>query len=178
MLKVNVGVSRKVSRDYNSTGFSVNLEGEVCVGMDDPEAVVEKIKEFYDLAEESLAQQLERHEGESGLASRDEAPPQGGRERSAPEERRRYDGDGRSPRPAENGNGRNGRSAGGDPATNKQIQFLLTLSKRQGMTKPQLENRIAGILEREVDLYDLSKRDAGVVLDTLTADGGSRSRRR
>lgn len=37
MLKVNVGLSRKVSRDYNSTGFSVNLEGEVCAPLDDPE---------------------------------------------------------------------------------------------------------------------------------------------
>jgi len=30
MLRVNVGMSRKLSKDFNSTGFSVNLEGEVC----------------------------------------------------------------------------------------------------------------------------------------------------
>lgn len=35
MLKVNVGLSRKLSRDYNSTGFSLNLDGELCAGMDD-----------------------------------------------------------------------------------------------------------------------------------------------
>lgn len=46
MLKVNVGLSRKLSRDSNSTGFSLNLEGELGVGPDDPEALVEKIKEF------------------------------------------------------------------------------------------------------------------------------------
>lgn len=31
MLRVNVGLSRKLTRDYNSTGFSINVEGEVCV---------------------------------------------------------------------------------------------------------------------------------------------------
>ena len=75
MLKVNVGLSRKLSRDYNSTGFSLNIEGEVCVGLDDPEAVIEKIKEFYDLAEETLSQQIERYEGESAIASRDQQQP-------------------------------------------------------------------------------------------------------
>jgi hypothetical protein len=49
MLNLNVGLSRKVSRGYNSTGFSVNLEGEVCAPLDDPEMIIEKIKELYDL---------------------------------------------------------------------------------------------------------------------------------
>ena len=54
MLKVNVGMSRKVSKDFNSTGFSVNLEGEIGAPVNDPEFVIEEIKKFYDLAEESL----------------------------------------------------------------------------------------------------------------------------
>ncbi len=29
MLRVNVGLSRKVSKDYDFTGYSINLEGEV-----------------------------------------------------------------------------------------------------------------------------------------------------
>jgi hypothetical protein len=29
MLSVNIGLSRKLSKDYNSTGYSVNLDGEV-----------------------------------------------------------------------------------------------------------------------------------------------------
>jgi len=73
MLKVNVGMSRKISRDYNSTGFSVNLEGEILANLDDPEAIVERVKEFYDLAEESLAQQIER----SGTSSTIESADQG-----------------------------------------------------------------------------------------------------
>ena len=61
MLKVNVGLSRKLSRDFNSTGYSVNLEGEVANPVDDPEGVIEKIREYYDLAEEALRDQVERY---------------------------------------------------------------------------------------------------------------------
>lgn len=71
MLKVNVGLSRKVSRDYNSTGFSINLEGEVCAPLDDPEQLIEKVQELYDLAEESLNLQVSRYESDSAIASRD-----------------------------------------------------------------------------------------------------------
>ena len=53
---------------------------------------------------------------------------------------------------------------------NKQIQFVLNLAKRHGLATPKLEDRIAEILGRRIGLYELSKRDAGVVLDSFTAD--------
>ncbi|MEZ5941147.1 MAG: hypothetical protein R3C18_07135 [Planctomycetaceae bacterium] len=169
MLKVNVGLSRKVSRDFNSTGFSVNLEGEVCVPLDDPEGVVEKIKELYDLAEESLHQQIERYEGESAIAHRDEAPTP---HRSATPSRlpNGYGNDRHSASP-QNGNDRRQRHEenGFTPASNKQISFMTNLAKRQGITTPQLRQRVTEIVGREVDLYELSKSEAGVVLDALTA---------
>jgi len=56
MLKINVGLSRKLSRDYNSAGFSLNLEGQLGGGLDGPETLIEKINEYYDLAEEVLNQ--------------------------------------------------------------------------------------------------------------------------
>lgn len=62
MLKVNVGISRKVSRDYNSTGFSINLEGEVTAPIDDAEGVIEQIRRLYDTADEALRDQIERHQ--------------------------------------------------------------------------------------------------------------------
>ena len=181
MLRVNVGMSRKLSKDYNSTGFSVNLDGEVSVGLDDPEAVVEKIKEFYDLAEESLAQQIERYEGDSAIASRDETPRAPAPETTAANDRNRQ---GTTGYRTGNGNG-NGRNDNGQrqtqapapPATNKQIQFLLNLAKREGLTTPQLENRVAEILGHETGLYDLTKQEAGAVLDSFTEASGSRSRR-
>ena len=182
MLKVNVGLSRKVSRDYNSTGFSVNLEGEVCVPLDDPEGVVEKIKELYDLAEESLNQQVERYEGHSAIASSNEAPcarhnPPPSRSSSG---NRRGNGYGHRSNSNQNGNGnrRNGDDGGFTPASNKQISFMTNLAKRQGLTTPQLRQRVEEIVGREVDLYDLSKSEAGIVLDELTAEDNAPAGRR
>lgn len=168
MLKVNVGLSRKLSRDYNSTGFSLNLEGELGVGPDDPEALVEKIKEFYDLAEEALNQQIERHEGESAIASRDESPaPQTspGRNRIAAATTRQPEP---TPQPTGNGHGHPGT---GEAATNKQLQYLLNLGTRHGLTPPQLENRIETILGRRVGVYDLTKKEAGEAIDALSQNG-------
>ena len=44
MLKANVGLSRKLSENYQSTGFSLNLEGEINATLDDPESVIERVK--------------------------------------------------------------------------------------------------------------------------------------
>ena len=167
MLKVNVGLSRKLSRDYNSTGFSINVEGEICASIDDPEAVVEKVKELYDLAEEALNHQIERYEGESAIANRDREPvepPRNGSSRNGDsshrEERRNNDA------------GRSRQGAGdGETATNKQIQYLLNLGKRHGLTPQQLESRIESTFGRQIGVYQLTKREAGELIDSLTQDG-------
>lgn len=185
MLKVNVGLSRKLSRDFNSTGFSLNLEGEICVGLDDPETMIEKVKEFYDLAEEALNQQIERYEGESAIGSRDGQPPSrtNGHSNAAPPKEHSNNGTSNS----HNGNGQtnqdgNGQSTNGDVATNKQVQYLLNLGKRQGLTPAQLDGRIEGILGKKVGIYDLTKREAGDVIDALSqnaapaTNGNGRSR--
>jgi len=184
MLRVNVGVSRKVSKDYNSTGFSVNLDGEISVPLDDPEAVIEKIREYYDLADEALRDQVERYESDSAIASRDEEP----RKPSPPTQRpaRAAQGNGRdrgnghatavaTREPVQSRQPHNGNGRQGEPATNKQIQFLLNLSKQKRMSKQQLQNHVATVLGFECDVYELTKRDAGIVLDTLTNGNGRRS---
>lgn len=170
MLKVNVGLSRKVSRDYNSTGFSINLEGEVCAPLDDPERLIEKVQELYDLAEESLNQQVERYESDSAIASRDAEPAsRPGHDRS-----RRSNGNGRSSQPQTgNGQARHGNGGNSPPATNKQVQYLLNLGKRLGLTTPQLEQRVADIVGRKVGLYELTKDEAGNVLDQLTTEANT-----
>ncbi len=160
MLKVNVGLSRKLTHDYNSRGFSINLEAEIGVDRNDAEAVIDRIQELYDLSEESLQRQIERYESDLAIASHDvpaapTIPP--AKQETTP------------PAKANPGNGspRN-RISGGEPATNKQIQFLLNLAKRMNLSKPKLEKRIQQILGESIDVYDLTKRDAGIVLDTLT----------
>lgn len=174
MLKVNVGLSRKLSRDYNSTGFSLNLEGEICVGPDDPEAMIEKIKEFYDLADEALNQQIERYEGESSIASRDGKSPAGENGRNQNLTTRKSENvagsrpQQKDKQPVENVNGHSGSV---EAATNKQVQYLLNLGKRQGLSTPQLESRIESIVGKRAGVYDLTKREAGDIIDALSQNG-------
>ena len=176
MLRVNVGLSRKLSKDYNSTGYSVNLDGEITSPVSDPEGVIEQAKELFDLAEEVLTVQVERSQGVDAIARHDEEP-QGG----APDGRNDSRPPASRPRPQQqsrssgNGNGQNG-----EPATNKQIQYLLGIGKRQNLSTPQLEQRITEILGRPVGVYDLTKQAAGVVIDALTSGtsgNGATSRR-
>jgi len=74
MLKANVGLSRKITRDFNSSGFTVNLEGEIAARPDDAEGVLEKVSELFHLAEEALAQELDRDQGEQAVGRREEHP--------------------------------------------------------------------------------------------------------
>lgn len=179
MLKVNVGLSRKLSRDYNSTGFSVNLEGEITVPPNDSDGIIQQVKELFDLAEESLDQQIERTRSIDAQASHDAAPertPTNG-----------YPRNGYAPKGhitnGQGTNGHNGRTSHDDrpveQATNKQIQYLLSIGKRQRLSTNQLEQQVQEILRREVGLYDLNKREAAQAIDALTgsaANGKSASR--
>jgi len=131
---------------------------------------------LFDLAEEALNQQIDRSQSESAIASHDEEPrqpvtdSQNGKGRSG-------DNGSQPPtnsRPPQNGNGQEEQ-----PATNKQIQYLLGIGKRQKLSTPQLEKKIAEILGRPVGVYDLTKQAAGVVIDALTngaSANGSRAR--
>ena len=174
MLKVNVGLSRKLSRDYNSTGFSLNLEGEICVSLDDPETLVEKVREFYDLAEEALNQQIARYEAESVSASRTEEKPvrshgssNGGSTKEPASNGKPSNQNGSAP----SNHGGNGKASNLDAATNKQVQYLLNLGKRHGLTQIQLEDRIESELGKKAGVYDLTKREAGDIIDVLSQNG-------
>jgi hypothetical protein len=184
MLRANVGLSRKLSKDYNSTGYSINLDGEITAPVSDPEAVIEQVRELFDLAEEALSQQVDRSQSDAAIASRDEEPaPQvaaksNGNGSNGPNGNQRTNGANgtnrikdRLPVPtSSNGNG-NGREE--QPATNKQVQYLLSIGKRQRLTTVQLEKKIAEILGRQVGVYDLSKEAAGVVIEALSSSNGS-----
>ncbi|MFN0019492.1 MAG: hypothetical protein ACKVP0_14625 [Pirellulaceae bacterium] len=174
MLKVNVGLSRKLSRDYNSTGFSVNLEGEITVPTNDSDGVIQQVKELFDLAEESLDQQIERTRSINAQANHD-GEPERGPNNGQPRNGHAPNGHGT--------NGHNGRPSHDDrpvePATNKQIQYLLSIGKRQRLSTNQLERQVQEILRREVGLYDLNKREAAQAIDALTgsaANGKAASR--
>lgn len=170
MLRANVGVSKKMSKDYNSRGFTLNLEGEIHATLDDPEAVIERIKELYSVAEEALDRQVSESREIDQFASRDAddhpGPPNGHPAGQAPSSSR-------------NGH-QNGKPAGsGEPASNKQVQFLQTLAKRQKLFGPKLDGFIEEVLGRRCSPYDLTKKEAGAVIDALNPEeaGDNRSRR-
>ena len=176
MLRANVGLSRKMSRDFNSTGFSLNLEGEILATLDDHEAVIERIQELYSLAEEALDRQIAESREIDAFARRDaEHHPEPARDGRA---NGRHPEASREPSPSRNGQ-RETHSAGNEPATNKQVQFLLTLAKRQKLQGPKLEARIEEILGKACSPYDLSKHEAGQVIEALNPGvaGANRTRR-
>lgn len=160
MLKVNCGLSRKLSKDYQSTGYSVNIEGEITAPLWNPDAVVEQVKEIFDLTEAALDAQIERSQSHSAIAAHDEQP--------------RQDGNGRQPGaengrrvPAGNGNGHKDGAA-----TNKQLQYLLSIGKRLQLSTAALETAFEQILGEQVGLHDLTKKQAGIVIDALIAAAG------
>jgi hypothetical protein len=188
MLKANVGLSRKVSENYNSTGFSLNLEGEIHATLDDPEAVIERIRELYDLADEALQRQVKTHTGDSALASRDAdpQPSQNGHSngRPAPESNGHAARNGHRDEKPQNGEAaRNGhhdeKPQNGEAASNKQVAYLQTLAKRQRLFGAKLEGFIEEVIGRSCSPYDLSKKEAGAVIDALNPEtsGDNRGRR-
>ena len=183
MLRANVGLSRKLSKDFNSAGFTINLDGEIVAPPSDAEAVMEQIKELFDLAEEALNQQIERAGSDEAIASHDD---RGSSSTNAPGNGASSNGRHQSRVPSQSENGHpqtNGQRNGDDhveePATNKQITYLLTLGKRQNLSTAQVDQKIAEVLGRNVGLYDLSKKAAAMVIDVLSGratNGRSRVR--
>jgi hypothetical protein len=167
MLKANVGLSRKISRDFQSTGYTVNLEGEIAATPDDSEGVLERVRELFNLAQESLNQEIDRDQGEQAIGRRDEEPPAS----SAPTPATKPNNG--SDRPKEPPQDKDGKPSAPseEGASNKQCQYILNLAKRQRLTKEALGAKIEQIVGFPVDLYQLSKRQAGLVINGLTGNG-------
>lgn len=173
MLKANVGVSRKIMREFQSTGYSVSLDGEIPYAPDDAEGVLDKVAELFHLAEEALRVQVERDHGTPPEGSRRDAPPPPtpptstsghpkatGRSEPLPINRPPHT-DGR--RPA------NGAPPGPESATAKQQQYLQTLAKRNGLSRDDLDTVIARVVGTPKKVGELTKREAGSVIDHLTS---------
>ena len=172
MLRATVNVNRKVSENYNSSGYGLTLDGEVQGSLDDPQMVIEQIKQLYDLAEEALDQQMDRHQSDSAMASRDQGHP--GPERNG----HHANGSSNGHAPGRNGH-QNGQSNGtGEPASNKQVQYLQTLGKRRKLFGAKLEGYIEEVIGRKCGPYDLTKKEAGAVIDALNPEGAGNNSRR
>ncbi len=202
MLRVTVGLSRKLSHDFNPVGVSVSLEGELSTPLNDPDSLLEEVRVLHDLAEEAVADRLAAmgYDLESGGPSvgADEPnapppPPVGAATRRGASRAPHVGGRDAVSRNGQGSNGHagNGRSSGrgngyaangkgaaakasakdasrgNDAATDKQVKFLVSLGKRCGLTGRRLVGRIGEICGREASPYELSKAEAGAVIDEL-----------
>ncbi len=150
-LSINVGLSRKASKDYQSTGYSINVTAELDQSLlAKPDELQHQIDALYEQAQNALDRQAAV-----------EQPPQ----TSSPRTTGRYD------RQASNGNGgrgyRNGNSSGngrggGGPATDSQRRAINAIANRLGID-PHLEAReIIG-----ADLTELTIRQASDLIDHM-----------
>lgn len=167
MLRANVGVSRKTSMDYNSRGFTLNLEGEIQATLDDPEAVIERIKELYAVAEEALDRQVVEAREIDHVASRDAD------DSSRPTSGDRLDGHANED-PSRNER-QVSRPAGPEPATDKQVRFMTTLARRRKLDEAMLEDFIEEVAGRRSLPRSLTKKEAGAVINALNLDEAGRN---
>jgi hypothetical protein len=158
MLRASVSLSRKVRHDSNSSGYAVTLDGEVPHPPDDAEAVLEKVSELFHLAEEALAIEIERdHKRQTDTKVGDPSPA------PFPAKSQRAE-----PLPMNRPAASNGPAPSPQSATPKQLQFLQNLGKRKGLSRDDLDGVIAQVLGSARRTGELTKRDAGRVIDHLT----------
>lgn len=158
MLRASVSLSRKVSHDFNSSGYTVSLDGEVPHPPDDAEAVLERVSELFHLAEEALAVEIERDQGRQP-APKDASPT------TTPPANRSHRTE---PLPMNRPASANGPAVSPNTATPKQLQFLRNLARRKNLARDDLDGVITQVLGSGKLLSDLSKREAGLVIDHLT----------
>jgi hypothetical protein len=173
MLRANVGVSKKMSKDYNSRGFTLNLEGEILATPDDPEAVIERIRELYSLAEEALDRQISESQEIDNMARRDAEDQPGHVSHGSSNGH-----SGGATSPASRNGHRDASPTHGEPASNKQVQFLQTLAKRQKLFGSKLEAFIEETIGRRCSPYDLTKKEAGAIIDALNPEEAGENRPR
>jgi hypothetical protein len=155
-LNVNVGLSKKISRDYQSTGLSVNLTAELdATLLAKPEELQAQIDNLYQQAQSALERQV-KNTGEANGAHPRNNPTRPPARANQP--RNRSSGNG-------NGNGNNNshaRSNGGGSMTESQRRAIDAIARRLNVD-PDLEAR--EIIGSELDT--LSIRQASELIDHL-----------
>ncbi|MCY2924957.1 MAG: hypothetical protein NT031_05875 [Planctomycetota bacterium] len=144
-MTVNVGLSRKASANYQSTGTSINLTAELDQGLlARPEELQRQVQELYKHAEAALSRQ-----------AGDQQPP-------TPVGKTSANGNGGSIAQGAAGNGRGGNGQNPAPMTQSQSRAINAIASRLGID-PAAECR-------EVFSSDLSRlnvRQASALIDHL-----------
>jgi hypothetical protein len=147
-LSVNVGISRKASRDYQSTGVSINVTAELDQALlAKPEDLQKQIGDLYFQAESALDRQV-KHLGTPAQSRNGGDGRNGG-----------YSNGGRR-----NGNGAGNGNRGDAQATESQRRAINSIADRLGID-PALECR--DMIRAELE--HLSIRQASELIDHLKA---------
>ena len=165
-LSINVGLSRKASKDYQSSGFSINVTAELDQTLlARPDELQKQINELYTQAEHALARQTDSIVLPEAASRRERYEPEQRRDRgSSPYHDQRRD------RGYDNGSRRSGN--GGGEMTQSQRRAILSICDRLRID-PRLEAR--DIIGRDFD--DLGVRQASELIDHLKSLQASERRR-
>jgi hypothetical protein len=148
-LSINVGLSRKASKDYQSTGYSINVTAELDQTLlAKPDELQKQIADLYAQAREAL-------DGQAGTAPA--APPD--RQNRRPPQRNGYHG--RNGSDSASGNG-HARSGGNGQMTASQRRAITAIAERAGVDPNREAIDIAG---NELD--SLTLREASELIDHL-----------
>jgi len=138
-LSINVGLSRKASKDYQSTGVSINVTAELdSTLLAKPDELQKQIDGLYYQAQSAI----DRHVSTPEPA------------RQVPQERRQTSNNG--------GNGRNASNGNGTKMTASQRRAIEAITDRLGINARAEARDIVG-----VDLDDLTVRQASELIDHL-----------
>jgi hypothetical protein len=143
-LTINVGLSRKASKDFQSAGTSINISAELDQSLlARPDELQRQIDDLYEQAEHAVVRQASQPTS-APASSQGQAAATGG------------NGNGHN---GGNGNGGNGRVA---PMTQSQSRAIHAIAKRIGIDPADECMRQFGW-----DLSRLSIRDASTIIDHL-----------
>ncbi len=160
-LSINVGLSRKASRDYQSSGVSINVVAELdATLLAKPDELQQQIEGLYQQAEHALARQA----GNRPVPSQRQEQQQRSTDARSNERRGNGRGNDRGNGAGRFSHGGNGSNGGDSPATDSQRRCINSIATRLNID-PHLEARdIVG-----TELEALSIKEASELIDHLKA---------
>lgn len=158
-LHASYGLKVPAEQEYSSQSFHATAEIELAdATAQDPESMRRALHGLWFELKKAVANEI------NGDPSHNNRLTDNSGSRSAPS-----NGNGRNHLPGPSGNGRNGRNGNGrgEPkASKKQIGFLLSLFRRhRNMSADQARGWLRE--DRGVDLYELTKSQAGQLIDQI-----------
>lgn len=191
-LKINVGVARKESKDYNSKGYTLNIEAELPASLiDDANGLADATNRLYQLADDIIDERIRLDRGEHLIKPADHAVDQPRRDEparttTASQGNSSASGNGRRASGASTGNARSqsepasrphtgstssnatGNGGGGRGITQAQLKAIRTIASKQQQDPDALSNEEFGL-----PVVRLTVRQASDLISLLKGDPAS-----